>query len=453
MDPEASLAAVDKRLWSVQADIVSATWMRNVLGQRADLGGALAALREILLSDDLARLSKSELASAKRLLAMRAKLLVDVEPTIAAQRLALDDAEDALIEATRAEGLRGQHGPAARAEIYERRDSFGHRVAPALRELVHARNARARSLGARDYPDVALAAAGLRSAELATWLDQFLDLPSPPCSRQADALTLLDDHAADLERAVVELRGVTARDALDRFCAAAGLELGALVDHLYIGPSLVWGEFFIAAPDDRRLVVDDTVGGFAAIKTALHELGHAVGAAARSSDYAGLVFPLPALDEGQATALEQMASEVAFVCTCLGMSERGASELASAEQRWRALHTRVLAARARFELDLYRDPEGITQVRFAELLACAAGVDPDQAAPYHWAADGHGFYTEDPLYRQNYVLAEALAFAARRSAPTESLAARLDAVTRFFVAQAGGATDGCIDLTAIRGHP
>ena len=409
---------LDAALWAAHADIAEIQWRWNKLSRPPDTPAETSAraverLRELILgrqADDFIRRSRgcgvAVLAEAGGLLeAGREKLIVDTDPAIVTLVEAIDAAEMAA-----SRDIRALPAEAAgrREEELRRRDVLGEAIHRNVRELQSLRNRRARELGHAGYPALVLRAIAATPADLRSWLTAAA--PSPARATDApDALWLEEAGKRRLDETASVLATAAPAEILERFCHAAGCRLADLADELNVGDSAAVGWFLVARPDDRRLALGSAKADLSAISCALHELGHAFRAQwTQPKSYPHLILQPPVTDEAVATVFERLATMRSWLTAGLGATEADVAAIREADRSYRAIRLRLLAAWSLFELDLYDDPQGDLQPAYAARLAQATGLPPARAAACHWAADGHGFFTEDPVYRYSYVLAEMI---------------------------------------------
>lgn len=145
--------------------------------------------------------------------------------------------------------------------------------------------------------------------------------------------------------------------------------------------------------------------------TLMHEVGHAVHygmLSALGGRFLNFLLVPPALDEGVAGFTQSLTPCV--------VSELGADQRSGAKgsdprgpdfaQLWLM---RCLIGRVRFEMKAYRAalrrPSALGRLWRSEMERATEVSWEDR----HWALDGHGFYTADPMRRYAYLCAEAYA--------------------------------------------
>jgi hypothetical protein len=140
--------------------------------------------------------------------------------------------------------------------------------------------------------------------------------------------------------------------------------------------------------------------------TVMHEVGHALHyalLARASASFRQFYLSPPALGEAFAALAERQAFHPA-VWSLTRLAPAQAAGHRAAWQRQQIWFLRRQIGRVRFEFDAYElalaSPSRLDSA-WESALAAATQVEFEGT---HWAVDGHGFYTEDPMLRYAYLV-------------------------------------------------
>ncbi|MCI4351993.1 MAG: hypothetical protein L3K14_01200 [Thermoplasmata archaeon] len=286
-----------------------------------------------------------------------------------------------------------------------------------LRRLVRTRNARARELGFRSYPEYRLGFEGFNLSRLKDLLDE---VTRPVRAAAVEKRAAFEDetglrgwcpwdagYADELAVRLPERAFGTA--SLLRSVLAGVRQWGFSERRLRFNIDHHDGAFGgiaipVDPPRDVRVVVGSGTG-WTNYMILFHEVGHAV------QDRSTAVHPpllrwysylpgFPGFLEGIGTLFEEIPKSPEWLVTRPGIDRRLAARFASMKQLTQLAEMSWLLAWIRAELELYRNPEGdIGEVRgrWLRRLGGYDAFDPPSFADF--------FYVEAPVYSQNYLFA------------------------------------------------
>jgi peptidyl-dipeptidase A len=302
----------------------------------------------------------------------------------------------------------------AREEAYRAEDELWHAVEREFRTLIRVRNARARALGFRDYPELRLKFEGLGVAQLRRFCDESIAPLGPRIRRlREEHLTRTGDeewYPWDLRYAQDQRAGLPWRPfpgrAMVPHVRSALKRWGLPMDQLPIKVTLhdiPFGglTFGVRIPSDVRILIPPK-GGWDWYSVGFHEFGHAVHFSLirqpdlllRSPDvgFSGYVEGIADLFEEVSVAPRWLRSRPGLTTAAVDGFKAGRI-LADLTQA--ASTTNWVAT----ELDLYRRPDADLDPVCARRLRDLFGFGPFTPRSFLQTT-----YVTHPVYNQSYLL-------------------------------------------------
>lgn len=305
--------------------------------------------------------------------------------------------------------LRKEPDPEVRRRAWLAVGPLSRALAGRLRRLMHLRNDRARQRGYRGYADLALDLQGLSRATVEAVLLQLRDatdealtgLLGGSTAAPWDVSYLLEGRAAPppglfpRSKMLARLYAWARRHGMEP--ADTGIAVH-FVDIPYNGLSMA-----IDPPRDVRVLLNPG-DGHLYYKLLWHEYGHALHATFNAQATEMLRREPSIWNEAMAESLAFFTLEPAWVQACGATAAEAEDVIAAGLGAW-LIWLRTRSAYALFEYRAYDDPAGDLDGLYASMEArfLHCSVDPSP----RWAANA--WFTNYPVYWQNYVLADAIA--------------------------------------------
>ena len=310
--------------------------------------------------------------------------------------------------------LRSNPDAAAREEAYRAEDELSRRLEPAVRDLLQARNERARVLGFRNYPELRLRFEGLSVSRLKA-LCQAAVAPLRKAiaplrseffeSTRRNAWFPWDLRFAQEKRAVLPAQAFPARSMVAAVRSALqrwGLPMHRLPIRVTLHDIPFGGLTFpVRVPTDIRILVPPN-GGWDWYVAGFHEFGHAVhfslirqpGHLLRSPDVGFSGFA-----EGIADLFEELAMNPRWLAGRRGLDSDTVRVFRTGRAKEHLVRAAIAANWVTTELDLYqnpqRDPAPAAMARLREQFGFGA------YAPRSFL---QVTYVTHPVYDQSYLL-------------------------------------------------
>lgn len=162
--------------------------------------------------------------------------------------------------------------------------------------------------------------------------------------------------------------------------------------------------FTIRVPDDIR-IVSSPKDGYPYFRTMAHEFGHALHAAYNQQKSYLLKREWGIFNEGMAEVLAYFTHYPEWLAGVTGLSSNALAEYKEEAIIRRIFRLRTLVALARFEIEVYEQPQADFNLLLAQNEQRYLKIPLDMTP--RWAASS--FPTTHPLYRHNYILADLIA--------------------------------------------
>ncbi len=303
-----------------------------------------------------------------------------------------------------------------RREAWEAMAPLSEEMAPRTLSLIHARNRAAGEYGFDTFVDLSLACDDLDRTAVEGLLEELVTLTEetyrellagacraaglPSCEPWDLAYVL--EGESPLPDEAFPRDGIL--DAIHAFLAACGLDPGSLPIEVHYYDIPFGGLCVPVRPEDIRILANPR-DGHQYYATLFHEYGHALHAAFAPRDvYIFRRDPGP-FSEGMAEVLGFFTRYPEWVARTAGTDLATARAFLDSSLGRRLYGLRSLAAQVRLEYGLYdgsvADPDRVCGEIEAALLHVAVNTTP------RWAASP--FPSGYPVYRQNYIIAAAIA--------------------------------------------
>ena len=399
------------------------SWKKEVAGFFSD-PAVVDLLRRWSVRDGRAR-PKHPLVG--RLLHFGKRLAVDFDPSVVAAADEIDQIELGPIAELRAKEEATHRDPARTYPdaLHSEARRIGADVERSVAALFARREELAIQAGFPGYANLASHAGGTSAAEIGRAVRRVDESTRDAWRHLLRSLPSTSWHARALDQATRERDAVphdgSVQLSSEALWARAKAWFHPWLDAvtLYCGTASASGFCMVLDwPADIRVGVRARVGPdlvprltAGTASTLMHEVGHAVHygmlSALRGRFLNYLLVP-PALDEGIAGFTQSLTP---FVVSDLGADLRSGVEGNDARRPGfaRLWFLRYLIGWVRFEMKAYRTalrrPSALGRLWRSELEKATEVSWEDR----HWALDGHGFYTADPMRRYAYLSAEAYA--------------------------------------------
>jgi oligoendopeptidase F len=313
--------------------------------------------------------------------------------------------------------LRKEPDASKRKAAWESFSEYSQRVEKEVVKLIKLRNKHAQELGYKTFVDYSLSQNLIDSSELLKLFEE-LDEPTESTIRAVldevkqklcisqlepwDVFYVMDQFVSPPDKYFPKELMLSKIESLVRSLGVNPERLPILVKQADIPFAGIC--FPIKIPTDMRILVNPR-DGHRFYKTLFHEYGHALhGCFINQPSYA-LKIEVGCFAEGTARIIEQFTSDYFWLRENTPLSDDETRRFVKAQKALRLLRIRNFIGTSIFEYKAYEDPDQDLNKLFSEVWAKYMFVCENETP--RWATEAA--FVTNPIYLQNYVLAEMIA--------------------------------------------